>query len=187
MSQGKIRICLKRALTSTSSSFLPLQAKKKGGKSENDEAADDVESDGTDKNFTDRTRQITSSASPVRRQNRPPSPESSSLSADSSEGEEDDNPLPAAFKVTNGAQSSDESGAERSEHEEEVIRRSKQIRNRERWELLKYKMLISSCCTPSNSGQDGIKPSQENGRGEGEKEEEQWDEETEREFVFSLL
>uniref|UniRef100_A0A914HWP1 Uncharacterized protein n=1 Tax=Globodera rostochiensis TaxID=31243 RepID=A0A914HWP1_GLORO len=136
---------------------------------------------------TDRTRQITSSASPVRRQNRPPSPESSSLSADSSEGEEDDNPLPAAFKVTNGAQSSDESGAERSEHEEEVIRRSKQIRNRERWELLKYKMLISSCCTPSNSGQDGIKPSQENGRGEGEKEEEQWDEETEREFVFSLL
>uniref|UniRef100_A0A183BI21 HECT-type E3 ubiquitin transferase n=1 Tax=Globodera pallida TaxID=36090 RepID=A0A183BI21_GLOPA len=170
-------------------------------KSYNDEAANDVESDGTDKKrqrkihkqnwkankSTNRTRQITSSASPVRRQNRPLAPESSSLSAVSSEGEEDDNSLPAAFKVTNGAQSSDESSAERSEHEEEVIRRSKQIRNRERWELLKYKMLISSCCTPSNSDQDGIKPSQENGRGEGEKEEEQWNEETEREFVFSLL
>ncbi|KAL3121619.1 hypothetical protein niasHT_008748 [Heterodera trifolii] len=120
-------------------------------------------------------------ASPTQPKSRP----SSSSNSPPSAAEEDENPLPAAFRIGNESESSDESGAERSEHEEEVIRRSKQIRNRERWELLKYKMLISSCCTPSKNPNknDNESPAKH----ETAEEEEQWDEEREREFVFSLL
>ncbi|KAL3074168.1 hypothetical protein niasHS_014998 [Heterodera schachtii] len=123
-------------------------------------------------------------ASPTQPKSRP----SSSSNSPPSAAEEDENPLPAAFRIGNESESSDESGAERSEHEEEVIRRSKQIRNRERWELLKYKMLISSCCTPSKNPSKNDNELPANCKNETtEEEEEQWDEEREREFVFSLL
>lgn len=87
----------------------------------------------------------------------------------------------------------EQSEIEMSDHEAYMVRKSKQLRVKDRWEMLKYRMLTKQFCSDTENMEnddDGF----DNDHGdllmkasESEIKDDEWNEEREREFIFSLL